>query len=145
MKIRRWDPEKDIDIFRSSIDRLIDNFFGSAIDTTNVPYPPIEVVEDAEAFIAKADLPGFAKDDIKITLQDNILTIHGQRKTEKEHKDKNVIRSERYYGEFLRTITLPSAVDTSKIRAEQKNGVLTLTLPKKETAKARTVDIKVEE
>lgn len=145
MKIKRWEAGKSLDFFRSSIDRLIDQFFGSDIEGVSISYPPVEVVEDAEAFIAKADLPGFTKDDIKITLQDNILTMSGERKSEKEFKDKNIIRSERYYGEFCRTITLPAAVDTSKIKAEYKNGVLTLTMPKKETAKARTIDIHVVE
>lgn len=146
MKIKRWEPEKSIEFLRSSIDRLIDQFFGSEIEGWyGAWYPPIEIVEEPEAFVAKVDLPGFSKDDIKVTVEENILRITGQRKSEKDIKDKNVIKSERYYGEFSRAITLPGAVDTSKIRAEYKQGVLTLTMPKKETAKARTIDIKVED
>ncbi len=147
MRIKRWIPEKDIDIFKSSIKNFVGSVLDSAFDWGDLgstAFPPIDVIEEPDMFVAKLDLPGFTKEDIKITLEDNILTISGERKSEKEYKDKNVLRAERFYGLFSRTITLPAVVDVSKIKAEHKNGILTLTLPKKETAKARTIEIQVD-
>lgn len=144
MKIAKWDPEKELSWLKKSIDRLFEDFFGSEVSTYSpTRFPPLEICEDKEAFTAILDLPGFKKDDIQINIEGNILTIKGKREAEKEIKDKNVLRSERYYGEFTRSINLPSTVMTDKIRAEYKNGVLTLVIPKKEEVKARTINIEV--
>ncbi len=146
MKITKWEPEKELAWFKKSFDRLFEDFFGSEITTyTPLKFPPMDISEDKEAFKVKIDLPGFHKDDIQVSIEENILTIKGKREAEKETKDKNILRSERYYGEFTRSINLPPTILADKIGAEYKNGVLTLIIPKREEAKAKTIKIDVVE
>jgi len=107
-------------------------------------YPALDVVEDTEQYVIKADLPGINKEDIKVSVENGILTIEGERKSETEQKDKQVHRFERSYGRFVRSLNLGTTVDNSKIRANYKDGVLHLTVPKTEAAKPKAIDIHVE-
>jgi HSP20 family protein len=107
-------------------------------------YPALDVVEDKEQYVIKADLPGINKEDIKVSVENGILTIEGERKSETEHKDKQVHRFERSYGRFVRSLNLGTTVDNSKIRANYKDGVLQLTIPKIEAAKPKAIDIHIE-
>jgi HSP20 family protein len=145
MKIRKWEPEREIELIKREIDRVFEDFFSPALSFGATTFPKLDVIEDKEAFIVKVDVPGFSKEDLKINLEENLLTITGKRDYEKELKGKNALRTERYYGEFSRTITIPSTVNAFEIKAEYKAGVLTLYLPKKESAKPKVIDIKVEE
>ena len=104
-------------------------------------YPPVDVTEDKEKYVLKADLPGLKKEDIRISLEDGVLSVEGERKFESEQKDKNFHRVERSYGRFVRSVNLGTAVDESKIRANYKDGVLEIIAPKVERAKAKTIDI----
>ena len=97
--------------------------------------PAVDIVVEKDNVIVKADLPGLTKDDVSVTLQDNYLTIRGEKKHETEQKEANYFLSERVYGSFTRTIELPLAVDAKKIEARFKDGVLHVTLPKTEEAK----------
>ncbi len=104
--------------------------------------PALDVKETDKEFIVRMDVPGLNKKDIHISVDNNVLTIRGERKREEEEKDANYYCSERFYGSFQRSFTLPTEIDQDNIKAEYKNGVLTITLPKTEEAKARVVEIK---
>jgi HSP20 family protein len=103
--------------------------------------PRVDVEETAEAIVVHADLPGIDKKDLKVNLENNLLTIRGERKSEREEKGKNYYRSERAFGTFQRTFTLSERVKAESIKADYKNGVLTVTLPKAEEAKPRDISI----
>jgi HSP20 family protein len=100
-------------------------------------------VVEKDNVLVRADLPGLGKDDISVTLQDNYLTIQGDKKHEAEQKEANYFLSERVHGSFTRTIELPVAVDAAKIEARFKDGVLHVTLPKTEEAKPKQIEVKV--
>ena len=104
-------------------------------------YPSIDVVEDKDNIAIKADLPGLKKEDITITVDNNILTIRGERKSESEQQDKDYHRVERFYGVFERNLDLGTAVDQNKIKANYNNGVLEVILAKSEKAKSKQVAI----
>ncbi len=105
--------------------------------------PCVDVIDRKEAIVVKADLPGLTKEDISVSIDNNVLTISGEKKHEHEEKDGDVVRSERYYGGFHRAFTLPSSVDPEKVNAKFENGVLELALTKKEEAKPRQIRIDV--
>ena len=107
-------------------------------------FPAIDVMEDKDQFTVKADLPGLKKEDIRVSCENGILTIEGDRRTETETKEKNYHKIERSYGRFVRSLNLGQVVDQSKIKAQYKDGVLELVLPKTERAKPRAIDIHVD-
>lgn len=104
--------------------------------------PAVDIAEKADKLILTAELPGMQKGDIKIGLQDNVLTIEGEKRAESENGDGNYYRCERVYGKFSRSFTLPGKIDSNAISAEFKDGVLTVTLPKTEDAKPKQIEIK---
>jgi HSP20 family protein len=110
----------------------------------NAFYPALDVIEEKDQYVLKADLPGIKKDEIKVSVENGILTIEGERNTEIEQKDRQVHRIERSYGRFVRSLNLGTHVDNSKIRASYKDGVLQLIVPKSEAAKPKSIDIHVE-
>lgn len=105
--------------------------------------PEVDIAEEKDRLIVKADLPGMKQEDISVEFADGVLTIKGERKQESETKDAKTYRIERSYGSFLRSFTLPAGVDASKVNAAYKNGVLEITLPKLAEAKAKQVKIEV--
>ncbi|HZH49858.1 MAG TPA: Hsp20/alpha crystallin family protein [Nitrospira sp.] len=105
--------------------------------------PLVDITEDDKEYIVKAEIPEMKKDDIKINVHDEVLSISGERKYEKEEKGKKYHRVERAYGSFMRSFTLPEDADGSKVNAEYKDGVLKVHLPKSERAKPKTIEIKV--
>lgn len=136
--------------FRTEMDRLFDRFtdgwFGMPslrrmLDV--VPTPAIDMTEDADGYKLTAELPGMAENDIEVALTDGILTLKGEKKQEQEKKDKNYYLSERSYGAFQRSFTLPDGVDRDKVSAEFSKGVLTVTMPKTAQAKAEPKKIEV--
>ncbi len=144
MDITRWDPWKDL---RDEIDRVFDSFFGRypTVSGEHKVYfiPAIDVEETENEYIVKAELPGLSKEDIKISLRENSVTISGERKKEKEEKGKTYHRVEMVYGKFARTIQLPDEIQPDKAKAEYKNGILTITLPKSEKSKPREIEIEI--
>jgi HSP20 family protein len=106
--------------------------------------PAMDVHETEDAYVVEADVPGLKKDDVHIEVADNVLTIKGERKDEKEDKDKNYHRVERSFGSFARSVALPAGFDGTKVSAKFDNGVLTVTLPKPEERKPRRVEVKVD-
>lgn len=105
--------------------------------------PLVDISEDEKEYLVKAELPEVKKEDVKLTVQDNVLSITGERKYEKEEKGKKYHRVERSYGSFMRSFTLPEDADGSKVSAEYKDGVLKVHLPKSEKAKPKSIEVKV--
>jgi len=105
--------------------------------------PALDVREDADNFVIRAELPGLKRDDINVSLQDGALVISGERTVEKVEEGVEVHRQERYYGKFQRALSLPAPVAADKIKAQYKDGVLTVTLPKTEEAKPKQIDVSV--
>jgi len=105
--------------------------------------PALDVQEDKDNFVVRAELPGMKKEDIEVSLHDGNLSISGERKRETKHEDAEVYLAERSFGRFLRTIALPAAVASDKVQAAYKDGVLTITLPRTEAAKPKQIDVSV--
>ena len=131
---------------RDEISRLFDAPFGESGRETEFFTgwsPALDVYEDKDNVIVKAELPGMKRDQIEVSLHDNTLTISGERKSERTEGAGNTSRSERFFGRFQRTVTLPKPVDTTKVNARYKEGVLTVTLSKTEESKPRQIEVKV--
>ena len=105
--------------------------------------PLVDITEDEKEYLIKAELPEVKREDVKLTVQDNVLAISGERRYEKEEKNKKYHRVERAYGNFLRSFTLPEDADGSKVSAEYKDGVLKVHLPKSEKATPKSIEVKV--
>lgn len=105
--------------------------------------PAVDVLESKDAIVVRADLPGMKKDEIDVSVENGTLVIRGEKREESERKEKGAVRTERFYGSFHRAVVLPGAVDESKAKASYKNGVLELTLPKREEAKPKQIRIDV--
>jgi HSP20 family protein len=147
MSLVRWNPARDLMTMREEMDRWFDNFFRSDLPETSLIRgnwePAVDISETNDDFVITAELPGLTKDDVKISYQDGILNIHGEKKHEKEEKKKNYYRVERSYGAFERSFRLPSRIVVDKIDAKFKDGVLTLMLPKAEEARPKEIPIKI--
>jgi HSP20 family protein len=105
--------------------------------------PSVDISETDGEYQIKAEIPDVKKEDVKVTLEDGVLTIQGERKHEKEEKGKKYHRIERSYGSFVRTFSLPDVIDEDKVKAEFKEGVLNLSLPKSEKAKPKAIEVKI--
>jgi HSP20 family protein len=105
--------------------------------------PALDVQEDKDNFVIRTELPGLKREEIDVSLQDDMLVISGERKVEKVEEGVEVHRKERYYGKFQRTLTLPESVAADKVNADYKDGLLTVTLPKTEAAKPKKIDVSV--
>ena len=153
MKILPWRAkETDLDLFEDlgdfqrEMNRLFDVTFHRPLKAGNggvLGAPAIDILDEKDQIKVKADLPGMKKEEIEVNLENDILTIQGEKKEEKEIKEKNFIRSERYCGAFYRAFNLPANVDASKANAVYQDGVLEITLPKKEGAKPKQVKVEI--
>lgn len=146
----KWEPKKELEVMRNRLFPWFDRWpWRPEMEEENLTAladwaPTVDVTEDEKEYVIKADLPGVTKEEVKVTVEDGILTLAGERKSEKEEKGKKFHRVERTYGSFLRTFTLPEGVESAKVEAEFKDGVLKVRLPKSETAKPKAVEVKVE-
>jgi HSP20 family protein len=132
---------------KQEMDRLFDRFFEPRWDEFAVLgewAPQLDLSETKDALVVKAEVPGMDPKDIQISLQEQLLTIKGEKKQEKEEKDERYHRIERSYGAFTRAVRLPVAVDAEKATASFKNGLLTVKLPKTPAAKGTTIPVKTE-
>jgi HSP20 family protein len=111
--------------------------------TTSQFAPPVDVYEDEHNVVLKVEVPGIDEKDIDVRVENNVLTVHGERKVEKEEKEENFRRIERQYGSFTRTFTLPSTVDAESIQADYDKGILKIVLPKKAEAKPKSIKVNV--
>ena len=127
----------------NAVNRFFDDSFLSQLAAESPWSVALDVIEEKEQYILKADLPGIKKEDIKVSLEDNILTVEAERKAEAEAENKQIHRIERTYGRYQRSLNLGANVDASKIKANYKDGVLELTVPKAEEIKPKSVDIQV--
>jgi len=150
-----WRPFMDLTRWDREMDRMMDDFFGRRFrpwwpdrwfrtDEMEVRAPVVDVFEDKNDIVVKAELPGLDKDNIEVNLTDNTLTIKGEKKKEEEVKEENYYRCERAYGSFVRSVELPKAVHADKVKASFKNGILEVRVPKTEEAKAKEIKVKVE-
>lgn len=155
MTLIRWNPAHELDRvpadffgIQREINRVFDNFIrgGTQADEAfqnSYWTPAVDIAELDNEYVVKMELAGVNKDDVKISLESNILTIKGEKKQEKEERNKNVHRVERSYGSFQRSFTLPTTVKSDKIDAVFKEGVLSVSLPKAEEAKPKQIEVKV--
>lgn len=148
MNLVRWDPFRELEEMSNRLNRI---FHRPALRTGNGKealtiadwVPSVDISETDTEYLIKAELPEVKKEDVKVTLQDGVLTIQGERKQEKEEKGKKFHRVERSYGSFVRSFTLPDYVDDAKVKAEFKEGILNLHLPKSEKAKPKAIEVRV--
>jgi HSP20 family protein len=141
-----WTGPGRLSNLRDEIDRLFEAPFAELARTSQLLSgwtPALDLHEDKNSFILKAELPGMNKEDINISLHDGSLSISGERKSEQKLENAEVYRAERFVGRFQRTVTLPAPVAADKVKAEYKNGVLTVTLPKTEESKPKQIDVQV--
>lgn len=145
MAIIRWDPFRDMVSLREKMNRMFDDVFsGPGEDKEMSPSswaPSVDIYETENALVLTAEVPGIEEKDIEIKIEDNTLSLRGERKFQKETKEENYHRIERTYGSFFRAFTLPHSVDADNIRAEHENGVLKVTMPKRREIKPRKVKI----
>jgi len=146
MAIIRWDPFRDLVTLRDRMNRLFEDAVSTArteekdmISSSWVP--SVDIYEDEKQLVLTAELPGINEKDVDIKIEDNTLSIHGERKLEKETREENYHRIERAYGSFYRSFTLPNHIDQDKIQAEHENGVLRIIMPKKPELQPRKVKI----
>jgi len=138
----RWDPWHEMSSLRDDMDRLFDSMTGRYPREREALWaPPLDIEETKESIIVRTELPGMKREDIKISVHGDQLTISGERRHEAEQKERTFHRIERAYGKFQRTLVLPADVNGSKARASYKNGILELILPKSEEAKAHEIAI----
>ena len=148
MAITRWDPFRELEDMSGRLNRLFGRSELARLPSnellSNAEFnPAVDIAETAEEFLVKAELPEVKKEDIKVSMEDGILRISGERKHEKEEKNKKYHRVERSYGSFMRAFQLPTGVDESKVLAEFKDGVLNVRLPKTQKTTPKAIDVKV--
>jgi len=141
-----WSSFGRLSDLRDEIDRLFEAPLAELTQTSNLLSgwtPALDVFEQKENFVIKAELPGMKKEDITVSLHDGSLSISGERKSETRHEDAEVYRAERFFGRFQRAVTLPAPIAADKVQAQYKDGVLTVTLPKTEEARPKQIDVSV--
>ena len=146
MNLVKWNPWREMPTLSGRLNRFFDDpFFNISRFADNSELgmwnPAVDLYEKDDHFMIKAELPGVDKNDIKIDLKDRLLTLSGERTYDNEVKEENYYRRERAYGKFQRVFTLPADVDSDKIKAEFKDGVLEIEVPKPEEKKAKQVTI----
>ncbi len=144
-----WNPFRELDEVQNRLSTFFGGFpprlFGNGKKLKMTDWSPlVDIIEDDKEYLVKADLPEMKKDDVKVTMENGVLSISGERKVEKEEKNKKYHRIERSIGTFERTFTVPEDADPSKIAAEFKEGVLTVHLPKSPAAKPKPIEVKVQ-
>jgi HSP20 family protein len=145
--LTRWDPFREFVTIQDRMNRLFRDSYGTegreeALTSTTFA-PPVDVYEDEHNVTLKIEVPGIDEKDIDVRIENNTLTVHGERKFEKEEKEENYRRVERQYGSFTRTFTLPNTVDQDSVHADYDKGVLKISLAKKAEAKPKQIKVNV--
>jgi HSP20 family protein len=148
MAITRWDPFQELNLITNRMNRLFQDSFGQGTTgdeglTTTTFVPPVDIYEDEHNITLKLEVPGIDQKDIDVRVENNTLTVRGERKFEKEEKEENFHRVERRYGSFYRAFTLPTTVDPDSVSADYENGVLKIKLAKKAEAKPKQIKVNV--
>jgi HSP20 family protein len=144
--LTRWEPFREFVTLQDRMNRLFRESYPEGREealTTSTFAPPVDVYEDEHSITLKIEVPGIDEKDIDVRLENNTLTVHGERKFEKEEKEENYRRVERQYGSFTRTFTLPNTVDAEKVTANYDKGVLKIQLAKKSEAKPKQIKVNV--
>ena len=145
--LTRWEPFRELSTLQDRINRAFrESYTGANHDeslTTSSFAPAVDVYEDEHKVTLKIEVPGIDEKDIDVQVENNVLTVHGERKIEKEEKEENYRRVERQYGSFTRTFTLPPTVDAEQVSADYDKGVLKVTLPKKAEAKPKQIKVNI--
>ncbi len=144
--LTRWEPFREFSTLQDRMNRLFRETQGNSQDeslTSSSFAPAVDVYEDEHNVTLKIEVPGIDEQDIDVRVENNTLTVHGERKIEKEEKEENYRRVERQYGSFTRTFNLPATVDAEKVQADYDKGVLKITLPKKAEAKPKQIKVNV--
>jgi len=150
MTLIRWTPNRDhgLATFHGEFDRFFDSFFsgrplGALVPASDAIVPPVDVEETKDGFVFHVDLPGIDPKQVKISLLGDTLTLRGERKREKQSHEGDVHRTERVFGSFERSFTLPAAVRGDEVKAAYANGVLDIRVPKAEEARVREIEVQV--
>jgi HSP20 family protein len=147
MAIVRWDPGRDLDLLQSDVNRLFDAFFGargtnrSNSGSAQRWIPAMDLTEEENEYVLRADLPGLSEDDVEIEVKDDVLTISGERRYEHENRREGFYRVERSFGHFSRSLDLPSGIDAEALSADFDRGVLEVHIPKPEQGTPTRVPI----
>lgn len=142
MAIARWRPWSEMSGVQNEVNRIFEDFFTRSTTEGNAIFaPPLDIAESENEIVVKVEVPGIAQKDIDITVHDGVLTVKGEKRVEKDDKNLQWHRIERSYGSFARSLTLPNTVNQENIKAAYKDGVLTLTLAKREETKPRQINI----
>src|SRR6202162_348929 len=143
--LTRWDPFREFGTLQDRMNRLVRESFGNGQETlaTTGFAPAVDVYEDEHSVTLKIEVPGIDEKDIDVRIENNTLTVHGERKFEKEEKEENFRRVERQYGSFTWSFTLPTTVDPEKVSASYDKGILKISLAKKAEAKPKQIKINV--
>jgi len=143
--ITRRDPFRNLSTLQEQVNRLFEGSFPAQGDKSALTTwsPAVDIYETENELVLKADLPDINEKDLDVRVENNMLTIHGERKFEQKVKEENYLRVERSYGSFSRSFSLPSTINTESIKAEYKNGTLTVELPKRAESKPKQVKINV--
>jgi HSP20 family protein len=144
--LTRWEPFREFSTLQDRMNRLFRETQGNSQDESLISSsfaPAVDVYEDEHNVTLKIEVPGIDEKDIDVRIESNTLTVHGERKIEKEEKEENYRRVERQYGSFTRTFNLPPTVDAEKVQADYDKGVLNITLPKKAEAKPKQIKVNV--
>ncbi|WP_298267020.1 Hsp20/alpha crystallin family protein [Geobacter sp.] len=146
MAIVKYSPFRDLRNLQEQMNRLLDLAWsreGGEELREGAWQPPVDIFEDENFVVIKAELPGIDQKDIEVRIEDNTLTLRGERKHEEEVRKENYHRIERYYGGFQRSFSLPHTIDQEKVKATCDKGVLTITLPKREETKPKQINVEV--
>ena len=143
--LTRWSPYRELNALQSRMNRLFEGQYGGREEslTSGAFVPPVDVYEDEQSIQLKLEVPGVDEKDLGIKIENNTLTVTGERKLEKEEKEENFHRVERRYGSFTRSFTLPTTVNTDDIRADYEHGVLKVRLAKRAEAKPKEIKVNV--
>ncbi|MFQ6672524.1 MAG: Hsp20/alpha crystallin family protein [Candidatus Tectimicrobiota bacterium] len=147
MVLAHWQPLREFTQLQERMNRLFEDFLGERSERERPSpgwSPAVDIYEDQDHIILKADLPGIDQQDIALDVEGNRLTLRGGRRLERETTEENYHRLERAYGSFVRSFSLPNTVDVERIKASHTNGVLEVTLPKKEEVKPKQIAIKID-
>jgi HSP20 family protein len=143
--ISRFEPFRGVSTLQDQINRLFNETFDHSSEEGNLTTwaPAVDIHETEQELVVKADLPGVKAEDLDVRVENNLLTIRGERKFEKKVNEQNYLRVERSYGSFSRSFSLANTVNTEAIKADYKDGVLTLSIPKREEAKPKQIKVQV--
>jgi HSP20 family protein len=143
-ELAHWSPFDRLASIRDEFNRLFDSTAPSRDSRLFSGWSPaLDVYDDKDHLVVKVELPGMKKDEIEISLHDGTLTVAGERKVEKDVNEGQTFRSERFFGKFQRSLTLPTAVDAGKVKAAYKDGILTVELPKADEAKPKQIEVSI--